>query len=801
MQAGGAGVSHNACLHIDSLSFDKTLKSGKSFYLDDISNESLKSGYETLKRPLKHLFNIIYQKGSFPDMWRDGFIVPIHKKNDILDVNNYRGIIISSCIGKLFLKILTKRIDMSMRSTHKWSVNQCGFKPDHRTEDSLFILNTIFETHVTQQNKKIYLAFVDFSKFFDKINRTLLFYKLLKYGITGKAFRIIKCMYENTGYRVRVNDTLSPRFIAHQGMKQGCCLSPILSNIFQNDLHELFNSEDCRPVTLGNACLNSLSWADDLVLVSESPHGLQLCLNRLRSYCLKWGLEVNVDKTKTMIFSKGTVKLQQPFNFGNSSLENVTSTEYLGFHLKSNNDVSHIISNRVSKARRVTHIVMQAISTNHANISPQLALNLFDRQIEPILHYGAAIWSVPRTNNLVYLHNQCGNNSRDIVFNLFQQVLGQRIPFVYARKIGRKPTGNIDNRTILLEVCSYTHKEMLLRDHPVLFSDYTDKGVSKTEGLHNYYCKRTLNVTKYSSTKAVYTELGRGPILNKAWGMAIKYWIRLENGTANTFLNEAYTEAKRNEHSWLQSIQYLLCKNGFRDMWLDKASYDHRVFHNYFLQRLDDQFKQNLSCDIASSSRFRILSSLKDNFGMSPYLTHIRNPNIRNIFTRLRIDLNCLATCKTQGNFSMCPMCKLKPETVEHFIIKCPHYTDERNLFTAKILPISQHYSSYDNVRKIQYILDLRCPTQAVSPCIKFISTIYKTREKSSWCTSAWMLISIITVCPPFSFEITIHKRGYMDFVCLHEAGNIYVYILDLRCFCLAWISLTEQRSSWFLPI
>ena len=186
---------------------------------------------------------------------------------------------------------------------------------------------------------------------------------------------------------------------------------------------------------------------------------------------------------------------------------------------------------------------------------------------------------------------------------------------------------------------------------------------------------------------------------------------------------------------------------------------------------------------------------------MSPYLTHIRNPNIRNIFTRLRIDLNCLATCKTQGNFSMCPMCKLEPETVEHFIIKCPHYTDERNLFTAKILPISQHYSSYDNVRKIQYILDLRCPTQAVSPCIKFISTIYKTREKLSWCTSAWMLISIISVCPPFSFEITIHKRGYMDFVCLHEAGNIYVYILDLRCFCLAWISLTEQRSSWFLPI
>ena len=114
----------------------KTLKSGKSFYLDDISNESLNSGHETWKRPFKHLSNICYQKASFPEIWRDGFIVPIHTTNDILDVNNYRGIIISSCIGKLLLKILTKRIDMSMRSTYKWSVNQCGFKPDHRTEEA-----------------------------------------------------------------------------------------------------------------------------------------------------------------------------------------------------------------------------------------------------------------------------------------------------------------------------------------------------------------------------------------------------------------------------------------------------------------------------------------------------------------------------------------------------------------------------------------------------------------------------------------------------------------------------------------
>ena len=204
--------------------------------------------------------------------------------------------------------------------SHKWSFNQCVFKPDHHTEDSLFILNTIFESYVTKRNAKVYLTFVDFSKFFDKINRSYLLYKLSKFGITGKAHSIIKSMYGNTGYTVRANDLVSPRFIGYLGVKQGCCLSPTLSNIFQNDLHEIFSNGRCDPLLLGNTHLNSLSWANDLVLMSTSKTGLQKCLDNLQMYCCKWGLEVNV---------------------------------------KHNNDTSNVINDRMLKARRVTHMLMQ----------------------------------------------------------------------------------------------------------------------------------------------------------------------------------------------------------------------------------------------------------------------------------------------------------------------------------------------------------------------------------------------------------------------------------------------------------
>ena len=153
----------------------KELKTGKATYLDEISNEFIKATAGRLRDPLLHLFNTVIRLGDFPMDWSDGLIIPIHKKDDWLSVDNYKGIIISSCLGKVFVKILTRRIDNYMRSSGQWSMNQCGFKPDHRTEDNLSISKTIHETYCMKNGKKIYAAFVDFSKFFDTINRIFCF--------------------------------------------------------------------------------------------------------------------------------------------------------------------------------------------------------------------------------------------------------------------------------------------------------------------------------------------------------------------------------------------------------------------------------------------------------------------------------------------------------------------------------------------------------------------------------------------------------------------------------------------------
>ena len=180
----------------------------------------------------------------------------------------FRGMIISSCMGKLFIKIFTRRIDTYLRTKDIWKINQCGFKSDHRTEDNLFILKTLHESYAINRNRKIYAAFKDVCKFFDMIDRNLLYYKLLKYNITDNIYNIIKSMYAKARYSVMINGSTSPQFISTSGVKQGCSMSPILSNLFQNDIHDIFNDTDCDPVKLLETHFNSISWADDLLLSS-----------------------------------------------------------------------------------------------------------------------------------------------------------------------------------------------------------------------------------------------------------------------------------------------------------------------------------------------------------------------------------------------------------------------------------------------------------------------------------------------------------------------------------------------------
>lgn len=383
----------------------KELKNGKSSGPDRLINEFLTNGMDILVPYLHTLFNTIFNKGYFPNAWSIGEIIPIHKKGNKLNVENYRGITLLSVLGKLFTKLLNNRLTEWAENYGVYIEAQAGFRQHMSTVDNIFILNSLI-SHSLNSNKQLFCSFIDFSKAFDYVIHDILWHKLLKFGVRGKILDIIVSMYRNVKSKVKFNNHLSDEFLCTTGVRQGECLSPFLFAIYVNDIEEEFILKGADGLNLGVLKLFLLLYADDIVIFSDTAEGLQNGLNILFNYCNTWKLSVNIDKSKVMVFRKGgMVRRNLSFTYGDTELEVVTKFTYLGIVFTCGGSFNAAQNTLSGQARKATFI-LQKYLTKFVNVSTSHVFELYDKLISPIMCYGSEVWGFNKGKDIERAHLQ-----------------------------------------------------------------------------------------------------------------------------------------------------------------------------------------------------------------------------------------------------------------------------------------------------------------------------------------------------------------------------------------------------------
>ena len=360
---------------------------------DQISNEMLKCSSHILIEQLLLLFNDILDSGIFPQSWRLSFLTPVFKKGDRNDANNYRGIAISSCLGKVFLSIINKRISTFLENSNSLDEAQNGFRKDCRTTDNIFIMKTLINKYKLQ-GKKLFVCFIDFKKAFDNVWRAGLFFKLYYNDIDGKILKLLGNMYKQVTYKVKRKGCFSDIIYSNIGVRQGCVTSPTMFNVYMNDLKLYFEGKNVNAPTLDQTEITHLLFADDLVLLSLSENGLKQSLRVLEKFCSEWRLELNISKTKILIFnSSKNAKDSFSFKFSGSLIEVVNSYTYLGITFTSNCTFKAAMINVKSKALRSWFKIKQNLCTSDETPT-HILLSMFRCVSMQIALYGCEVWGM-----------------------------------------------------------------------------------------------------------------------------------------------------------------------------------------------------------------------------------------------------------------------------------------------------------------------------------------------------------------------------------------------------------------------
>ena len=365
----------------------RNLPNKTSTGFDGISNKFVKQIKNCIIKPLTCIINQTLQKGIFPTKLKIAKIIPVFKKDDPQNLENYRPISVLPSMSKIFEKVILLQLQSHFLDFKLLYPSQYGFRERHSTEYAA--IENIDRIANNLENKSLPLnIFLDLSKAFDTLDHSILLSKLSKYGITGSALELCKSYLMDRQQYVNLNGTISEMLQIKTGVPQGSILGPFLFLIYINDFDR------------SSSMFRFIIYADDTtLLVTISPtdqnsiEEFQDRINNELQNITNWlkvnKLSLNVAKTKFMVFR--TPRKQVPplqLYIDSHEVEEVTEFNYLGITIDNGLTWKKHIDIVCKKISKIVGIMARL----RYLIPQQTLLTLYNSLVLPHLSYGSLLW-------------------------------------------------------------------------------------------------------------------------------------------------------------------------------------------------------------------------------------------------------------------------------------------------------------------------------------------------------------------------------------------------------------------------
>ncbi|KAJ4434340.1 hypothetical protein ANN_22899 [Periplaneta americana] len=285
--SGGHGITSLYKAHLGQKAWvDITARLEKPTYYELFPTDSISL----------NLLNVCWKYGYSPEEWQEAIIIPIFKKGDRRDCGNYRGISLLNTGYKIYSKIITNRL--AVITENILLEEQHGFRKNRSCIDCVFSISQMIEKN-REYNIPTYIAFIDYNKAFDTVNRQKLWEVLRSKGIPDHLIRVIQGLYSNTKIRIKLKNGISEESKEiTRGVRQGCSLSPVLFNLYIDDVTRrwLLHMETIFNRT--NTPLNTILFADDQAIFTTTEDDLQRALFKLNCIAKEYDLQISTKRLK-----------------------------------------------------------------------------------------------------------------------------------------------------------------------------------------------------------------------------------------------------------------------------------------------------------------------------------------------------------------------------------------------------------------------------------------------------------------------------------------------------------------------